>query len=415
MNAFYCSCHAAENPTAYKNRPTAVAGSPETRHGVVVTASYEARQLGVYTTMTVAEALRQCPQLVLIHPDFALYRRYSKAVFEIVREYTPLVEVFSIDECFADISGSSQFGTPFQIALEIQQRISAELDLPCSIGMAPNKFLAKMASDMKKPLGLTELWQADVPHKLWPLPIGDMFGVGTRSAEKMQSLHIHTIGDLAQTDKQRLYDWFGKRGLQLSARANGQDDSPVNPDPEPLKSVGHSITLAEDTATLDDLERVLLNLSDQVGRRLRRHQLTGRTVTLTLRFANRQTITRADTRSSFTDLTEDIYDSAHQLLLKHWNGHRAIRLVGVTISSLSSETGAVPIERQTSLFTSSEHTEAEMERIQKRSQLTKITDKLRDKYGEDIIVRGKMLESHESNQLRNHRSRGTSLQKDILE
>ncbi len=273
MNAFYCSCHAAEEPALYSGKSTAVAGSPETRHGVVVTASYEARRRGVRATMTVPEALRADPSLILIPPDFSLYRKYSKAVFEIVGRYTPDIEIYSIDECFADVTHSRLFGSAEEIAAAIQSSIETELHLPCSIGVAPNKFLAKMASDMRKPRGLTVLRREDIAERLWPLPVEAMFGIGASTASQLRARQIHTIGELAQADRDRLAKWFGKRGLELHDHANGRDNSPVSAVVETAKSIGHSITLPADEQQQDALQTVLLNLSDQVGRRLRRHQL----------------------------------------------------------------------------------------------------------------------------------------------
>jgi DNA polymerase-4 len=413
MNAFYCSCHAAAEPERYKGRPTAVAGSPETRHGVVVTASYEARRYGVRATMTVAEALRCCPQLILIHPDFDLYRSYSKRVFDIVREYTPQVEIFSIDECWADITGSGQFGTPSDIAATIQRRLAEELGLPCSIGIGPNKFLAKMASDFRKPMGITELWPADVPTKLWPLPVAQMFGIGTKTAERLQRLRIATIGDLARADATHLQKFFGKRALAMVRLANGEDDSPVNPEPEPLKSIGHSITLAQDVTDTEELCTVLMNLADQVGRRVRKHQMVGRTVQITIRYANRETITRARTLPSPTCVTERIYETARELLLRHRRSDRAVRLLGVSLGQLQPESSVEPTAVQLSLFADLDPA-SQQERDARLKKLDQVTDALRNKFGEDIVIRGRMLTRHESNQIRNHRIRGTSLQKDTL-
>jgi len=415
MNAFYCSCHAAEEPNRYAHRPTAVAGSPETRHGIVVTASYEARAKGVRTTMTVGQALAKCPTIILIRPDFSLYRKYSRAAFEIVRRFTPQIEVFSIDECFADITGSGQFGTPREIAGKIQNLLWQELKLPCSIGVAPNKFLAKMASDMKKPRGITVVMTEDIPAKLWPLPIGDMFGIGEKTADKLTSLGMETIGQLAALPRSRAHRLLGNRGLELVERANGHDDSPVVPEQEPLKSIGHSITLATDETHRQEQVVVLMNLADQVGRRLRRHQLMGRTITVTIRFANRKTITRSRTIPAPTQLTEDIVSTARELLFQNCPDGTPVRLLGVTVSSLSPFTDGPVTAVQTSLFANPERISEEQRKSEKLMKLTQVTDRLRDKFGEDIIIQGRLLETHESNQIRDHRRRGTSLQKDTLE
>lgn len=419
MNAFYCSCHAAAEPEKYRGKPTAVAGSPETRHGVLVTASYEARRYGVRATMTVAEALRKYSNLILIYPDFDLYRAYSKNVFELVRQYTPVVEIMSIDECFADITGSGQFGTPRQMAEQIQQRILNELGLPCSIGVAPNRFLAKMASDFQKPLGITELWQDRVKDLLWPMPVGEMFGVGEKTAERLERLGIHTIEDLAKADPVRLHRSLGKRGGELVHLANGQDHSVVNPIPEPLKSIGHSMTLTRDLTDTGELCTVLLNLSDQVGRRVRKHEMVGKTVQITIRYGNRETVTRAKTLSAPICLTEQIYETACELLIQHRHPSRAIRLLGVTLGQLqaadsvydSSEGKSV----QLNLFEAAEAPVEPDEKTQKLRKLSEVTDALRNKFGENALVRGRMLTQDESGQIRNRKIRGTSLQKDNLQ
>lgn len=447
MNAFYCSCHAATDPQRYHARATAVAGSPETRHGVVVTASYEARARGVRATMTVAQALRACPDLVLIKPDFHLYRRFSRAVFDIVREYTPDVEVFSIDECWADVTHSPFLGSATDLARKIQQRMDQELNLPCSIGIAPNKFLAKMASDLQKPRGLTEISLTNLSEVIWPLPVKQMFGVGSKTAQRLSQIGISTIGDLAAANPDRFSLLLGKRGRQLVDLANGRDTSEVTSMQEPLKSVGHSITLANDLSRPEEMATVLLNLADQVGRRARRHRLVGKTVQITLRFANRRTITREQTLREPTALTEVLYDTAVSLLHRHLPRDARVRLLGITLGHLQAEktpsaevhtpakgtsegiqlslftTGSLPEDtsgqsQQDSLSGKLSHDTAMLP--QKKRDLTKllrlsqVTDALRDKYGENIVIRGRMLTQDESQQLRQHGVRGTSLQKDML-
>lgn len=425
MNAFYCACHAASEPELYRGKPTAVAGSPKTRHGVVVTASYEARRRGVRATMTVLQAQQACRDLILISPNFDLYRAYSKRVFEVVRTFTPAVEVSSIDECFADMTGSHQFGTGEEIATKIQNILLNELHLPASIGVAQNKFLAKMASDMKKPLGITVVRPEDVETQLWPLPVQSMVGIGTQSALRCERLGIRTIHDLAHYDITKLQKTFGVRAIAMHQHANGLDDSPVNANPEPLKSVGHSVTLPSDIATNDDIRLVLLNLADQVGRRVRRHELVGRTVQVTIRFANRQTVTRSRTLQSATDLSEDLYETALELVQENVKRGQPIRLLGIALTQLAPIGSNVEQHLdyvQTTLFDEplfnrnpSMQCSASEERKKKLRDLTKVTDQLRNRFGEDIVKRGRMLFSHESNQLRNRKIRGTSLQKDDLQ
>lgn len=212
MNAFYCSVHEAVEPDKYKNKPLAVAGSVELRKGIIVTCSYQARSKGIKTGMLVGQALKLCPELVLIRPDFDLYRSFSRRFMKIAYEYSPLVEGMSIDECFVDITGSKAFGTPLEIASAIQERIRKELHLPCSVGVAPNRLLAKMASDMKKPNGISVLRKRDVPAMLWPQPCAYLYGIGKKTADKLKKLQIHTLGQLAQADADLLTKHFGVLG-----------------------------------------------------------------------------------------------------------------------------------------------------------------------------------------------------------
>lgn len=403
MNAFYCSVHEAEDPETYRGKPTAVAGSIELRKGIIVTCSYAARKRGIRTGMLVKQALRLCPQLVLIRPDFYLYRRYSQAFIAIARDYTPLVEVVSIDECYMDISGSKLFGTPLEIANELQQRIRGELSLPCSIGIAPNKLLAKMASDMKKPNGITVLRIRDVPKLLWSRPCGELFGIGQKTAMKLSRSGIRTIGELAKADEARLVSLFGVQGHWMKRAANGLDEGPVRPEREPNKSVGHTTTLPQDVTAKEDVRRVLLNLADQVARRMRRQQLMAHTVQITIRTPEMKTITRSATLESPTDDAARLLEEAWRLYEQHWPEDRPIRLLGITGQNMvAKEEAAIQLD----LF--------DFEQQPKREQLIQAMDRIRDKYGENALVTLGMLGDDPSALLRNHKVRGTSLQTDFL-
>jgi len=401
MNAFYCSVHEAEQPEKYKDRPTAVSGSVEQRKGILVTSSYTARRQGVKTGMTVNQALKICPGLILIKPDFDLYRKYSQGFMAIARQYTPLVEAVSIDECYMDITGSKMFGSPLEIAAMLQQRIQSEWSLPCSIGLAPNKLLAKMASDMKKPNGLTILRIRDVKKVLWDKPCDTLFGIGQKTANKLQKLNIHTIGQLAETDEALLIKQFGVVGSWMKSAAYGIDHSIVNPNRERNKSIGHTTTLPSDITKREDVHRVLLNLSDQTGRRLRRQKLVTTTVQITIRKPDMTTISRSHTMDAPTQSTDDIYREACKLYDRHWQSGESIRLLGVTLQNLSllDETGL-----QLDLFS--------YEQQPRKEALTKAMDQLRDKFGEDAVLTAGMLGDDPSTLIRNKRIRGTSLQKD---
>lgn len=401
MNAFYCSVHEAEEPEKYKGRPTAVSGSVEQRKGILVTCSYPARRKGIKTGMTVRQALKLCPELILIKPDFNLYRKYSHGFMSVARQYTPMVEAVSIDECYMDITGSKMFGSPLEIAASLQNRIQKEWSLPCSIGLAPNKLLAKMASDMKKPNGLTVLRIRDVKHVLWDKPCDTLFGIGRKTAEKLEKLNIRTIGQLADTDEMVLNKHFGVMGSWMKSAAFGIDHSEVNPNRERNKSIGHTTTLPNDITAREDVFRVLLNLSDQTGRRLRRQKLVATTVQITIRKPDMTTITRSHTLDAPTQSTDDIYREACQLYDKHWKSGGGIRLLGVTLQNLSLlEESALQLD----LFN--------YEQQPRKEALTKAMDKLRDRFGEDAVLTAGMLGDDPSTLIRNKRIRGTSLQKD---
>lgn len=403
MNAFYCSVHEAEEPDKYRNQPTAVAGSVELRKGVIVTCSYTARKKGISTGMTVNQGLKKCPDLIVIAPDFHLYRKYSRAFMAIAYEYTPLLEAVSIDECYLDITGSKQFGTPIEIAKEIQTRIADELGLPCSIGIAPNKLLAKMASDMKKPNGITVLRIRDVPTLLWDKPCNELFGIGNRTAEKLKKLRIYNIGQLAAADELLLSDTFGVTGIWMKQAANGRDDSPVQEEREKNKSIGHTTTLPHDISKLDDVQRVMLNLADQVTRRLRRQKLMAQTIQITIRTPDMVTITRSQSLNHVIDRAEDVYHEACNLYNRHWSEEKPVRLLGITLQNLVPKDDSA---LQLDLFN--------YEQEPKKESLTKTMDMLRDKFGEGAILTAGMLTDDPSALIRNHKVRGTSLQTDFL-
>ncbi|MFF2887829.1 DNA polymerase IV [Paenibacillus sp. NPDC057967] len=401
MNAFYCSVHEAEEPEYYKDKPTAVSGSVEQRKGIIVTCSYAARKKGIKTGMAVKQAMRICPELLLIKPDFNLYRKYSHGFMSIARQFTPLVEPVSIDECYMDITGSKLLGTPMEIAESLQRRISSEWQLPCSIGLAPNKLLAKMASDMKKPMGLTVLRLRDVPNMLWDKPCGTLFGIGGKTADKLSKMNIRTIGQLANTEEALLIKQFGVMGAWMKSAAHGIDHSIVNPNREQSKSIGHTTTLPSDLTEQDDVFRVLLNLSDQTARRLRRQKLVASTVQITIRRPDMSTITRSHTISAPTQSTEEINKEARKLFQRHWKLGDPIRLLGVTLQNLApADETAVQLD----LFSYEEQP--------RKEALTKAMDALRDRFGEDAVLTAGMLGDDPSTLIRNKRIRGTSLQKD---
>jgi len=330
MDAFFAAIEQRDRPSL-RGRPVVVGGDPEQR-GVVAAASYEARDYGIRSAMPTAEARRRCAQLAIIPADHEKYRRVSAQVMALLREYTPLVEPLSVDEAFLDVTGSVRlFGSARRIGEQIRQRIWETLQLTASVGIARNKFVAKLASLQAKPDGLLEIRADRVLEFLVPLPVEALWGVGETTASRLRQLGFTTIGQLQRCPLERLAAEFGKHGRDLYSLARGLDESPVQPGRE-RKSVSHEQTFAEDTNDGEFLEATLLALSEQVGRRLRAHELKGRTITLKVRYADFRTITRSKTLPRPTDSDKQIYESARALLAAAGRGGRKVRLLGVGVS-----------------------------------------------------------------------------------
>lgn len=383
MNSFFISCEMTRHPEI-KGKPAAVAGDPATRTGIILTANYDARKFGVKTTMPVHQALKLCPDLVLLPPDHRFYSETSRQVMDILSGFSPVVEENSIDEAWLDMTGcEGLFGDPASSAELIMNTLQTELGLPCSIGISENKFLSKMASEMKKPLGITELWRKDIGQKLWPLPVQSMYGVGKQTAGKLKAMGIHTIGDLARSNREALVKKLGKSGAELQALANGFDDNLVQSHAhEAVKSIGRSVTLAEDISDLENARKVLLRLSEEVGRTARKQAVKGRTVQISIKYADFRTITRQATVPA-TSHTNEIFEQGYELLRKNWNSRQPVRLLGISLSGFDS---GQPAE-QLSMFDSNAE-DAESEKLVK---LENALDSLRDKYGKSIVNRAVLM------------------------
>lgn len=399
MNSFYASVEMAYDPSL-KKKPLAIAGNPEERRGIIVTCSYEARRFGVKTTMPIWEAKKLCPNLIVKTPNFDRYRAASAGIFNILKQYSELVEPVSIDEGYLDITESFELGAPLEIAEGIQKRILNELDLPCSIGVAPNRFLAKMASDMKKPLGITVLRKRDVQNVLWPLSIIEMHGVGKKTAEKLNAIGIITIGDLAQANKIQLDSLLGINGVRLKDRANGIDERPIDPNAaNEIKSVGNSTTLPSDVSNQHELLQVLERLTEKVVARMNRKKVLATSIGITIRYKNRKTINRSKKLLNPSVRFDELKHEARELFLKHWNGE-PVRLLGVTGSDLIEKSRAV---KQLDLFS--------YEKEAKKEPLIKAVESLRSKYGDGIIENAldKAMEKNTKN------TSQTSFSKDFLD
>src|SRR5699024_2916691 len=336
------------------------------------------------------------PELIVLRPNFDRYRAASKEMFQMLAEITPYVEPVSIDEGYMDVTGTEQHGSPIEIAQNLQQRISRELDLPCSIGIAPNKFLAKMASDMKKPMGITILRKRDIKEKLWPLPIEEMYGVGNKTAEKLRGIDINTVGDLANSDAYQLKQIFGINGERLQTRANGIDMRPVDPDAvHEFKSIVSSQTLAEDTTDEAEIRKLMHELAENVERRMKRKQAAGQSVQIMIRYHDRKTITRSKKLNHFIENKADIFYFANELFQNHWH-FEPIRLRGITVQDVDEKKN---IAKQLDLFTYEEEAGKE--------KLYKAMDELSQKYGKNLF---KQLRNDD----REEQPR-TSFQKDFLD
>jgi DNA polymerase-4 len=395
MNSFYASVEMAFNPDL-KGKPVAIAGNPEERRGIIVTSSYEARAKGVRTTMNVWEAKKLCPELIVLKPNFDRYRAASREIFKMMAEITPKVEPVSIDEGYIDVTDVDDLGSPIDIAKSLQKQILDELDLPCSIGIAPNKFLAKMGSDRKKPLGITIIRKRELPATLWPLPIEEMYGVGEKTAEKLRNIEIETIGDLAKADVYQLRHLLGVNGERLRNRANGIDNREVDPDAiYDYKSIGSSQTLPNDTTDRVIINQLLDELSEKVISRMQRKEMVGKSVQVMIRYYDRKTVTRSRKLDTYIDEKSLLFAIATELFELHWN-EDPIRLLGVTVQHLEEKRY---VGEQLDLFTYKD--------VAKEEKLKQTVEQLSDKYGEDKFK--SLRREKTSDQFR------TSFQKDFLD
>jgi DNA polymerase IV len=331
MDAFYASVELAKDP-ALRGKPVVVGG--QGNRGVVTSASYEARKFGVASAMPIVTARRLCPQAIYLPNDFVAYQEYSERIRDVFLSVTPLVEPLSLDEAFLDVSGSIKlFGDPVSIARRIKADIRS-LGLTCTVGIAPNKFLAKLASTQAKPDGLLHISEEEIEAWLHPLPVTALWGVGPQTGEVLRRLGLKTVGDIALLSRRTLERAVGDSlGAHLHHLANGRDDRSVTPH-EPAKSVGSENTYAQDLDDKAELLREILRLADRTAARLRAKGLCGRTITLKVRFSNFKTITRSRTLEEAVDTGAEIYEAARDLYLKLDPERPRIRLLGVAMSGL---------------------------------------------------------------------------------
>ncbi|MGV3484015.1 MAG: DNA polymerase IV [Planctomycetaceae bacterium] len=378
MDAFYASVEERDRPEM-AGQPLIVGGTPEGR-GVVAAANYAVRKFGIYSAMPTATALRLCPQAIVLPVRMSHYAAISRQIRRIFFRYTPLVEPLSLDEAFLDVVGCERlFGTADKIARRIKEEIKAETGLVASVGVAPNKFLAKIASDLEKPDALVVVDPVRVQAFLDPLPVSRLWGVGKVTGQSLQRLGVQTIGQLRSLPLETLRQSFGESGEHFWRLAHGIDDRRVVPDRE-AKSLSHETTFAADIADRETLSGWLLELTDQVGRRLRRHKRQGRTVQIKVRFADFRTITRSQTLAQPSDVTQELWQAAGELLVRALPRQQVgVRLLGMGVSGFAESR---PIQQL--LFD-----DAVEQQHAKQKQLDRVTDAVRERFGAGALGRGR--------------------------
>jgi DNA polymerase-4 len=372
LDAFFCSVEELVNP-ALKGTAFAVGGRADER-GVLSTASYEARKFGVRSAMPTAQALRLCPHLNLLPGNRRLYGEYSRKVMALLAEVSPVVEQISIDEAFVDLTGDPRPGGA--IAAKLQGRIEAELGLPSSFGVATNKLVAKIATNLGKPHGLMVVPPGEEAAFLAPLPLAELWGVGPKTRANLESLGMKVIGDLAAWPEADLVRRFGEPGRALARHAKGMDERPVTNDYE-AKSISSETTFARDVTDGETLRKRILQFSEEVAANLRQDGLAARTVKIKVRWPPFETITRQMTLAQPTDLDNEIFAAAWALFNKVWGPGKRVRLIGVGVSGLTEAA------RQMELFTEPKQNRA--------AKVARAVDAIREKYGWDAVKRATLV------------------------
>jgi DNA polymerase IV len=379
MDAFFAAVEQRDNP-AYRGKPVIVGADPRNGkgRGIVATCSYEARKFGVHSAQPISEAWRLCPQGIYVCPEMSKYARASDAMMSIFLDFTDMVEQVSIDEAFLDVTGSARLlGPGVDIARKIKARIHQDLRLTASVGVAANKFVAKVASDLRKPDGLVMVAPGEEERFLAPLPVGRLWGVGVKTEAQLGLLGIRKIGELARLDRMDLVHRLGKSGAHLWQLARGCDDRAVSPE-EGFKSIGHETTFERDTADRQLLHDTLLGLTEKVAQRLRAHGARGRTITAKLREADFSTFTRRTTLPKPADTTEKIFPVAWKLVQPLIRAGKLVRLIGIYASNLATPDDA----GQMQLF----------DQIPgKDRQLAVALDNIRGRYGDGAITRATLV------------------------
>ncbi len=364
--------------------PSAIGGDKEKRHGIILAKSIPAKKFGVTTGEPVGMALRKCPNLVLARPDFQLYRKCSHAFMDICRQYTPVVEKASIDECYLDMSGMEKlYPDPVATAYALKDRIRDELGFTVNVGVAHNKLLAKMASDFEKPDKVHTLFEDEIEEKMWPLPVRELFLVGRSAAEALDKAYIKTIGALAKADLETVQSILGKaHGKQAWRFANGIDESPVASGIDPAKGFSISTTVEEDVTSYEAADKVLLSLTDQLSARMRGEGARAYVISVTVRDREFKTSSHQRRLDVPTDISSEIYRLSRELIRELWNGHKPLRLLGIALTDVVFDDTS-----QISLFN------AENEEREKGRDLDSAMDAIRKKYGHTAITRASIKDN----------------------
>ena len=360
--------------------PSAVGRDGDKRTGVILAKSIPAKKYGITTGEPVAMALRKCPKLVLVKPDTALYERSSKAFIKVCKKYAPVVEQYSIDECFLDMTGTHNiYPDPIALAYKIKDEIKDTLGFTVNVGIGSNKMLAKMAGDFEKPDKVHTLFTNEIQNKMWPMSVKDLLLVGKSTAEKLERSYIKTIGELANADLKRIQLIVGnKLGEKIYEYAHGIDDTPVLEKPEELKGYSNSVTLEEDVKTKEAAYKVLLSIVDHVSRRMRQDEVKAYCISVTIRGNDFKDHSHQRKLMEATDISNEIYDVVKELFEELWDGYTPLRLLGVALTNLTKDDVV-----QFALFDDKDK--------EKQRKLDKALDKLKDKYGDGSIIRGRQI------------------------